>query len=97
MRIIWTDNAIQTLDSNLLFWYNKTKSNDYPNKIIKEIEKVEEQIKENPFFLSFYIKDLNLFQKIFFKGKFLHFYGIYEAEDFIIIHHFRSNKQKPLV
>lgn len=79
-----------------IFYFGRTKnkSNDYPNKILDEVEKVEEQIKENPFFLSRHIENLNLYQRIFFKGKFSIFYEIQET--LIIIHHFRSNKQKPL-
>lgn len=96
MQIIWTDTASDELDNNLLFWLNKNKSELYPNKILDEVEKVEKQLKENPLFLSHYIKSLNLFQRVFFKGKFSIFYEVFEKDNLIVIHRFRSNKQEPL-
>lgn len=96
MQIIWTDTASDELDNNLLFWLNKNKSELYPNKILDEVEKVEKQLKENPLFLSHYVESLNLFQRIFFKGKFSIFYEVYEKDSLIVIHRFRSNKQEPL-
>lgn len=96
MQIIWTDTASDELDNNLLFWLNKNKSELYPNKILDEVEKVEKQLKENPLFLSHYVESLNLFQRIFFKGKFSIFYEVYEKDNLIVIHRFRSNKQEPL-
>lgn len=96
MQIIWTDTASDELDNNLLFWLNKNKSELYPNKILDEVEKVEKQLKENPLFLSHYIESLNLFQRVFFKGKFSIFYEVFEKDNLIVIHRFRSNKQEPL-
>ena len=50
MEIKWTNEAIESLRDNLNYWTNRNFSSNYSNKIIDEVEAVEKEIKENPYF-----------------------------------------------
>lgn len=92
-KIIWTEEAVFMLQKTLEYWNNRNKTFIYSNKIISEVEAIEIKILENPYFLAKFNGNVNLYQRIFFKGKFSLFYDI--KEDSIVIIHFRSNQQKP--
>ncbi len=95
-EIIWTQQAKSSYFNTLKYWNNRNKSTLYSQKIIREVENLEFAIIKKPFFLSKYHKELNLYQRLFFKQKFSLFYELNEKEKTIIVKHFRSNQQKPL-
>lgn len=94
MNIKWSDEALESYDETLEYWGHHNKSYSYSNKIIDEVEKVKEEIKDSPYFLAQYIESLGLYKRSFFKGKFALYYQV--KEEFIYIVYFRSNKQRPL-
>jgi plasmid stabilization system protein ParE len=95
MRTVkWTSQAEESYIATLEYWIEHNKSTSYSMKIIIEIEKLEKQIQENPYFLSRYHKSLNLYQKLFLNNRFSVFYEVDDEK--ITIKHFRSNRQKPL-
>ena len=94
MNIKWSDEALESYDETLDYWVYHNKSYSYSNKIIDEVEKVKEEIKDSPYFLAQYIESLGLYKRSFFKGKFALYYQV--KEELIYIVYFRSNKQRPL-
>lgn len=94
MNIKWSDEALESYDDTLDYWVHHNKSYSYSNKIIDEVEKVKEEIKDSPYFLAQYIESLGLYKRSFFKGKFALYYQV--KEELIYIVYFRSNKQRPL-
>ena len=94
MNIKWSDEALESYDETLDYWVHNNKSYSYSNKIIDEVEKVKEEIKDSPYFLAQYIESLGLYKRSFFKGKFALYYQV--KEEVIYIVYFRSNKQRPL-
>lgn len=70
MNIKWSDEALESYDETLEYWVPHNKSYSYSNKIIDEVEKVKEEIKDSPYFLAQYIESLGLYKRSFFKGKF---------------------------
>ncbi|WP_311324691.1 type II toxin-antitoxin system RelE/ParE family toxin [Capnocytophaga sputigena] len=96
MKIKWSDEAIESYDETLDYWYYHNKSYDYSHKIISEVQKVKKEIKESPYFLAYYIEELRLYKRSFFKNKFSLYYEVNEEKEMIYIVYFRSNKQKPL-
>ena len=94
MRVKWSGKARTELENTLDFWSEKNKSNTYSEKIAIETEKVQREIGEDPYFLAQYIEDENVYQRIFFKRKFILYYEI--KDDTVIILRFRSTKQNPL-
>ena len=94
MNIKWSDEALESYDETLVYWVHHNKSYSYSNKIIDEVEKVKEEIKDSPYFLAQYIESLGLYKRSFFKGKFALYYQV--KEELIYIVYFRSNKQRPL-
>ena len=96
MEIKWTNEAIESLRDNLNYWNNRNFSSNYSNKIIDEVEAVEKEIKENPYFLTSFIEEVKLYKRVILKGKFALYYDIIDEEKLVIIKFFRSTKQKPL-
>ena len=94
MRVKWSGKARTELENTLDFWSENNKSNTYSVKIAIETEKVQKEIEEDPYFLAQYIEEENVYQRIFFKKKFILYYEV--KEDVVIILRFRSAKQKPL-
>lgn len=94
-EIVWTPTAERAYFSNLEYWTNRNKSNSYSLKIVEQVQILESSICQNPHFLAQYIEKLNLYRRVFFKGKFALYYEIGESK--IIIKYFRSARQKPLV
>ena len=94
MRVRWSGKAKTELENTLDFWSENNKSDSYSEKIAIETEKVQKEIEEDPYFLAKYIEKDNVYQRIFFKGRFLLYYEI--KGDSVIILRFRSTKQKPL-
>ena len=93
MRVKWSGKARTELENTLDFWSENNKSDTYSVKIAIETEKVQKEIEEDPYFLAQYIEE-NVYQRIFFKKKFILYYEV--KEDVVIILRFRSAKQKPL-
>ena len=85
MKTKWTINAKLALFNTLDYWTERNDSETYSNKI-----------QENPYQKNYYSEKINLYLKIFFKGKFALYYRIIEEETTIWIIDFRSTKQKPL-
>ena len=83
MRVRWSGKAKTELENTLDFWSENNKSDSYSEKIAIETEKVQKEIEED-----------NVYQRIFFKGRFLLYYEI--KGDSVIILRFRSTKQNPL-
>ena len=96
MEIRWTEEAIKHLENTLDFWSKYNYSDDYSNKIIRELKQVKLAIAENPYFLARFIESIRLYQRHFLKGKFSLYYDIVEEENVVIIKFFRSSYQKPL-
>ena len=96
MEIRWTEEAIKHLENTLYFWSKHNYSDDYSNKIIRELKQVELAIAENPYFLARFIESIRLYQRHFLKGKFSLYYDIVEEENVVNIKFFRSSYQKPL-
>ena len=94
MQVKWSGKARTELENTLDFWSENNKSDTYSVKIAIETEKVQKEIEENPYFLAQYIEEENVYQRIFFKKKFILYYEV--KEDVVIILRFRSAKQKPL-
>ena len=96
MKISWSSDAefevLQTID----YWNEHNGSSNYSAKIYEEIQKALKQIKENPIRKNHYSEKMDLYVKVFFKGKFAFYYKIIEEEDAIWIIYFRSMKQKPI-
>ena len=89
----WIRKAERELINILEYWIEHNKSDSYSRKIVQEIKAIEE-IKENPYFLSIYFPEHNVFKKLFLNNRFSIYYRI--ENDVVIILHFRSNKQKPI-
>ena len=96
MKTKWTINAKLALFNTLDYLTERNDSETYSNKIIVETEKALKEIQENPYQKNYYSEKINLYLKIFFKGKFALYYRIIEEETTIWIIDFRSTKQKPL-
>lgn len=64
MNIKWSDEALESYDETLDYWVHHNKSYSYSNKIIDEVEKVKEEIKDSPYFLAQYIEINVLFLKV---------------------------------
>ena len=94
IRVKWSGKARTELENTLDFWSENNKSDTYSVKIAIETEKVQKEIEEDPYFLAQYIEEENVYQRIFFKKKFILYYEV--KEDVVIILRFRSTKQKPL-
>ncbi len=94
IRVKWSGKARTELENTLDFWSENNKSDTYSVKIAIETEKVQKEIEEDPYFLAQYIEEENVYQRIFFKKKFILYYEV--KEDIVIILRFRSAKQKPL-
>lgn len=94
MQVKWSGKARTELENTLGFWSENNKSDTYSVKIAIETEKVQKEIEEDPYFLAQYIEEENVYQRIFFKKKFILYYEV--KEDVVIILRFRSAKQKPL-
>lgn len=92
-EIIWTFQAKEKYLETLRFWINRNQSAIYSQKIIAEVKKVERTIQENPLFLTKYHKQLNVYQRLFYKCKFSLFYQIRNKVVYIV--YFQSNRQKP--
>ncbi len=75
-KIIWTPNAEENFYSTLKYWTEHNKSSSYSLKITKEVNKVIQEIKRNPYFLSKYFEDIRLYRKSFFKARFYLYYDI---------------------
>ena len=88
MQIKWTEEASDSIEQTLDYWYRNNGSFTYSEKILKEIL-------SNPYSKQ-YSDILDVYRKSFFKGKFSLYYKIDEAEQIIWITDFRSNKQRPL-
>ena len=58
MEIRWTEEAIKHLENTLDFWSKHNYSDDYSNKIIRELKQVELAIAENPYFLARFIESI---------------------------------------
>ncbi|ATA72707.1 MULTISPECIES: plasmid stabilization protein ParE [Capnocytophaga] len=95
-KIVWTPTAETAYFSNLEYWIDRNKSNTYSLKIVEQVNSIEQSISETPYFLAHYIGDLNLYRRIFFKGKFSLYYEISEEQKIVTIKYFKSNKQKPI-
>lgn len=96
MKIRWNSKAISEYFATLDYWDERNQSYEYSLKIEKAVNQEIQNIKENPYFLAIYSPKLDMYRKIFFKGKFSLFYRIDLEEDTIWIMIFRSNKQKPI-
>lgn len=48
-EIIWSDRAEQKYIEELEYWFHHNKSDEYPLKIINEIDKIETLLSHNPF------------------------------------------------
>lgn len=94
MRVRWSAKAITELESTLDFWSQKNKSDAYSEKIAIEAENVQCELEEDPYFLARYIEEEDIYQRVFFKGKFVLYYQI--KEEIVMILRFRSTKQEPL-
>lgn len=95
-KIVWTQQAENSYLSNLEYWINHNKSTVYSEEIMYRVESVLKKLSTNPTSLVRYNKDLNLYQKVFFKNKFSLFYEINLEDKLITIKHFRNNRQEPL-
>ena len=94
IRVKWSGKARTELENTLDFWSENNKSDTYSVKIAIETEKVQKEIEEDPYFLAQYIEEENVYQRIFFKKKFILYYEV--KDDIVIILRFRSTKQNPL-
>ena len=94
MRVRWSTKAITELESTLDFWSQKNKSDAYSEKIAIEAENVQRELEEDPYFWARYIEEEDIYQRVFFKGKFVLYYQI--KEEIVMILRFRSTKQEPL-
>ena len=95
MQIRWTEEASDSIEQTLDYWCRNNGTFTYSEKILNETEKIEKEILSNPYSKQ-YSDILDLYRKIFSKGKFSIYYKIDEAEEIIWIIDFRSNKQRPL-
>lgn len=94
-QIVWTPTAEQEYFSTLEYWTFHNQSNTYSLKIIAEMDALLGKLAENPFFLSRFVQSINLYRRVFLKGKFIIYYDVVEDSK-IIIKYFKSNYQKPL-
>ena len=89
---------MRLLEKNMwVKWSGKARTeleDSYSEKIAIETEKVQKEIEEDPYFLAQYIEEENVYQRIFFKKKFILYYEV--KDDTVIILRFRSTKQNPL-
>ena len=83
IRVKWSGKARTELENTLDFWSENNKSDTYSVKIAIETEKVQKEIEEDPYFLAQYIEEENVYQRIFFKKKFILYYEV--KEDIVII------------
>ncbi len=96
MKIKWTPKALEMLEQTLDYWDSRNKSNNYSKRIIAETELAEIEIADNPYFLSRFFKDIKLYRKSFFNGRFYLYYDIIDEENTVRIKYFRSHYQRPL-
>ena len=94
MKIKWSTQAELSYLENLNYWDNRNKSHTYSDKIDEELSKLEQEISVSPYFLAQYIEEENVYQRIFFKKRFILYYEV--KDDIVIILRFRSTKQNPL-
>ncbi len=96
MEIKWTFEALKMYDETLEYWSNRNKSNDYSQKIMREVALAEIEIIADYTFLTDFFTDIKLYRKRVFNGKFYLFFDVIEEENIIRIKYFRSSYQKPL-
>ncbi len=96
MEIKWTFAALEMYDNTLEYWSNHNKSNDYSQKIMREVALAEIEIIADYTFLTDFFTDIKLYRKRVFNGKFYLFFDVMEEENIIRIKYFRSSYQKPL-
>ncbi len=94
--IKWTTKANLAYLQTLVYWREHNKSNSYSLKIQRKVAKLVKDLEKNPFFLSRYWQNKDVYQRIFFKGKFSIFFQI-TNETTVNIIHFQSNSQKPFL
>ncbi len=90
----WAVDAEKAYAETVMFWYEHNKSNEYPKKIIAEIERIIRQLEDNPFLMSRFLKQEDVYRRIFLKGKFSIYFEIKENTVYIV--HFQSNSQEPI-
>ncbi len=95
-EVIWTDTATYAYLSNLEYWNNRNKSISYSQKIIAEIDNINEFLAKTPYDISKYHKKVDIYQYLLMKGRFSIFYEIDEENKKVFVKHFRSNRQEPL-
>ena len=96
MNIVWTTQAQTSYYETLDYWDERNGSFSYSDKITKALIDLEKEISIDPYALSYYNKDLNIYRRTILKGKFLVYYKVDKEKNIIEIRHFRSSKQKPL-
>ncbi|MFK8299014.1 type II toxin-antitoxin system RelE/ParE family toxin [Capnocytophaga cynodegmi] len=96
MKVKWTERAVSKYFATLDYWDDRNKSNTYSLQIIDAVNKEVKSIQQNPYFLAMYNQKLDMYRRIFFKGKFSLFYRVDVENDTIWLMIFRSNKQKPI-
>ncbi|MGV4530344.1 type II toxin-antitoxin system RelE/ParE family toxin [Ornithobacterium rhinotracheale] len=94
MVLKWSNQAQEELFDILDFWINHNKSDVFSKKILVEINKVEKELINQPYFLSIYYSKNNVYKKNLLNNKFSIYYRINNEN--IDILHFRDNRQKPL-
>lgn len=96
MKVKWTQEAERNYNDTLDYWDERNGSFSYSDKITKALIDLEKEISIDPYALSYYNKDLNIYRRTILKGKFLVYYKVDKEKNIIEIRHFRSSKQEPL-
>lgn len=89
-KVIWADTAEKDYLDTLDFWYEHNQSLEYPEKIIKEVEKITEMLPNTPY-MGVWVKE-NL-RKIVLLKNFIIFYEVSESR--IEIVHFFDGRDNP--
>lgn len=90
MVLKWSNQAQEELFDTLDFWINHNKSDVFSKKILVEINKVEKELINQPYFLSIYYPKNNVYKKNLLNNKFSIYYRINNEN--INILHFRDNR-----
>ena len=96
MVVKWLIEAESKYYETLDYWEEHNGSFNYSLKIIQAIEKLEDNLAENPYFLAKYSEKLDLYKRFFLNRRFALYYKVDEENQIVEIRDFRSTKQLPV-
>ena len=79
-KIIWSPIADKEFSANLVFWTEHNYSNSYSLKIISEVMRLQEILRENPYIGKPTEKDRSVFKVLILRN----FYLYYSVENQVI-------------